>query len=117
MYFTYWINVQMENSQPPEVTESHARWIFALLSRVDDFISADDLSLLRSLARACISLLKQMVRSRIASGGAQELQVLVFGSSDHMSERSCWIITSVVVCVWGQRDLWIDAEDALSSLA
>lgn len=116
MYFTHWINVHLEKSQMSEMSESHARWIFALLSRVDDFISADDMSLLRSLARACISRLKEMVRCRTTSGGAAELQVLTLGSSDHMGERSCWIIISVIVGVWGQRDLWMDAEEALSGL-
>jgi len=30
-----------------------------------------------------------------------------------MSEVSCWMTISAVVGIWGQRDLWDDAEEAL----
>jgi len=33
-----------------------------------------------------------------------------------MSERSCWIIITVVIGVWTQRDLWTDVEDTISRL-
>lgn len=33
-----------------------------------------------------------------------------------MRESSLWIIISAVTGVWGQRDLWADAEEMLRSL-
>lgn len=82
-------------------TDTHAKWIFTLLSRIDDFISPDDMNLLRNLARACIGLLKHMKKHEIPVDPRM------------MSETSCWIVISTVAEVWKQRDLWMDAEHAL----
>lgn len=82
-------------------------------------MSADDMNLLRNLARACTSLLKELVRKRVKTRGMEELQVLDLanGEAKSMGERSCWIIVSIIVGVWAQRDLWMDAEDSLCELA
>ncbi|KAG5732040.1 hypothetical protein E4T56_gene18750 [Termitomyces sp. T112] len=108
MYFAHWINVHLQrphaSSQP---LETHARWIFALLTKVDDYVSADDMNLLRTLARACIALLKELYQTN-----SQSLDK----NTGYMSVRSCWIIVSTIAGVWAQRDLWIDAEDMLRSL-
>jgi hypothetical protein len=119
MYFTHWINLHL--AQPDQlslrINETHARWIFALLSRVDDYISADDTSLLRNLARASLALLRESTLRRHNAketliGGSQATE-----QDDHcMSERSCWIIITAVAGVWGQRDLWIDADSMLAGL-
>jgi hypothetical protein len=118
MYFTYWINIQVEKSQTLDIPDSYARWIFALLSRVDDFVSADDMSLLRNVARACISVLKESVRTRIKARGVGELRMLNVdnGEAHSMGERSCWIVVCVIIGVWAQRDLWIDVEASLREL-
>jgi len=111
MYFTYWINVYLKapesNNYLP--TESHARWIFSLLSRIDDFISADDMNLLRNLARACLALLEQ-----IKQKGNPQLSASNSSPSGKMHESSCWIIITLVADNWKQRDLWMDAEDGLN---
>jgi Survival motor neuron (SMN) interacting protein 1 (SIP1) len=118
MYFTHWINVHLQQANTSQLTETHARWIFALLAHVGDFISSDDINLLRNLARACLALLKHLVQERVIIGGGSELQGLVLGEQKQgfMGERSCWIIISVIVGVWAQRDLWMDAEAALSEI-
>lgn len=112
MYFTHWINVHLQrpraSSQP---LETHARWIFALLTKVDDYVSADDMSLLRTLARACIAVLKELYQTHPCKNLDSLDQ-----NSGYMSVRSCWIIISTIAGVWAQRDLWIDAEDMLKSL-
>src|ERR1700733_7803407 len=55
MYFAHWFNLYLQQPDPTSLPlEAHARWIFALLSKVEDHISADDMSLLRNLARACL---------------------------------------------------------------
>lgn len=111
MYFTHWINTYLRTHESSEYvpTDCHARWIMSLLSRVDDFVSPDDMHLLRNLARACVGLLKYI---------KQKSDTPV--SSDHtpriMAEPSCWIIISTVADVWKQKDLWMDAEEALNPL-
>jgi hypothetical protein len=93
------------------MNETHARWIFALLSRVDDYVTADNISLLRNLARGCLSLLKNML-SRPESGDepAEASQSAV---TPAMTERSCWMVIAAVAGFWGQRDLWMEAEAML----
>lgn len=111
MYFAHWMNIHLQHPADPTfaILESHARWMFALLAKVEDFISADDMSQLRSLARACLELL---LRRRKAG----EPGVLGHLSSKiGMAETSCWIIFTAVCGIWGQSDLWRDAETLLAS--
>jgi hypothetical protein len=30
-----------------------------------------------------------------------------------MGETACWMIVAAVTGVWGQKDLWMDAEETL----
>lgn len=94
----------MQPAKLCRVTQTHARWIFFLLSRIDDYISADDQHLLRNLARAYLALLKDLIHSKTEGG-----------SVDEIDPRCCWLIISTVVGIWGQRDLWMDAEDIIRS--
>ena len=104
MYFVYWFNLYLDGPQGHiyQPTESHARWMFALLTRIDDRISGDDIALLRSLVRVCIAILKRSRGQRLVPSG-----------KDAIRERSCWIIISTVVDMWEQRDLWMGAEEML----
>jgi hypothetical protein len=119
MYFTHWIN-QQPSPSASQLTESHACWIFVLLSRIEDHISADDMSLLRNLARACLGILKASIPQHSMSGKPEEPSMAghsdVVKRDEIISERSCWIIISTIVGIWGQRDLWMDAEAMLTSL-
>jgi hypothetical protein len=110
MYFTYWIDVYLKSPECNNYlpTNSHARWIFCLLSRIDDYISADDMNLLRNLARACLALLKQIKQ--------KEYLPLSTPPSSKIHESSCWIVIALVADNWKQRDLWMDAEDILKYL-
>ena len=108
MYFTHWIQLylkapELDNHVP---TESHARWIFALLSRIDEQIPADDMNLLRNLARACLGLLK-VIKQRQKTVDRDH-------NSARMGETSCWFIVTIVADIWKQRDLWMDAETLLA---
>lgn len=113
MYFTYWINIYLKTPEPNDYlpTESHARWIFCLLSRIDDYISADDMNLLRNLARSCLALLKQIKQKENPS-----LSTPSSSPSRKIRESSCWIVIALVADNWKQRDLWMDAEDSLKYL-
>jgi len=105
MYFTHWMNLYLQSSNNAASyvpTDAHARWIFGLLSRVDDFISADDTNLLRNLGRSCIQLLKDMKENPEVD--------------NRMSETSCWMLLCLVTGIWKQRDLWDDAQQMLRRL-
>lgn len=106
MYFTHWINLHLNQEEPPfpRLADLHAQWIFILLTRVEDHIAADDMSLLRSLVRACLELVKVMLKE--GAGGEEGV----------IQKESCWIIISTVIGVWGQHDLWMDAETMLKSV-
>lgn len=120
MYFAHWINSHLENVElaTSRITEVHARWIFALLSRVEEHISADDMSLLRNLARAVLALLKGLMQKGRSSNDADDHlpQVNDLGAKIYISERSCWMIIALMVDFWGQKDLWVDADAMLATL-
>lgn len=100
------------------MTETHARWMFSLLTRISDFVSSDDMNLLRNFVRACISLLGVLVQKRVSSGGPEEFEKLAFAeSSTAISEQSCWIIVSIAIGVWAQWDLWGDVESTLRGIS
>ncbi|KAL0565201.1 hypothetical protein V5O48_016828 [Marasmius crinis-equi] len=121
MYFTHWINVYLQGrtSEPPSppLRQAHAQWIFALLTRVGEFISADDMNLLRNLSRACFSLLKALVtearQPEIDDGSSSKTST---DGDSEMDQTSCWMIIAIVVGIWKQRDLWMDAEDMLRGI-
>ncbi|KAF9268149.1 hypothetical protein L218DRAFT_853784 [Marasmius fiardii PR-910] len=127
MYFTHWINVHLQDqssgpsgSPLPRLRQAHAQWIFALLTRIGDFISADDMNLLRNLSRACVSLLKELIQEKNEpeTGSATVLLRNVMGDvDDEMDETSCWVIIAIILGVWKQRDLWADAETMLRSIS
>ncbi|KAF7288275.1 hypothetical protein HMN09_01407600 [Mycena chlorophos] len=103
MYFAHWANLHVEKRL--RLDKPHARWVFALLARVDEQLSADEMHLLRNLARGFIAVLKALPKADAAAAAG----VLV----DEVDATSCWLIVATVVGVWGQRDLWSDAEAAL----
>lgn len=109
MYFTYWIQQHLEQpaARVCPISETHARWMFVLLARVDDFITADEQSSLRTLARGCISL----IRERMQQPPAEDPSDRIIGVP------SCWMVVAAVTGMWGQRDLWMDAESMLSELS
>jgi len=111
MYFTHWINLHLSNSSDPpfpRLRQTHAQWIFALLTRIEEHISADDMSLLRNLARACTSLLEILIKEKTSETCEKEAE-----DDPWINVSSCWVVISLVVGLWGQHDLWMDAEDML----
>ena len=121
MYFGHWINVRLEGGTLPhtDLAPPHARWMFSLLSRVDDWISGDETSLLRNLARSCVELIAERRRKRSAavSTGVEASDVGGGGAAEDAAqadESSFWMVVAAIAGVWGQRDLWADAEGILS---
>ncbi|EKM59252.1 uncharacterized protein PHACADRAFT_136695 [Phanerochaete carnosa HHB-10118-sp] len=110
MYFAHWINLYLEEPVPRVcmITETHARWMFALLSWVDDYLSADEMSTLRSLARGCIGLIGDRLGRPKSDVGPEDTEDAA------IAETSCWLIIAAVTGLWGQYDLWQDAESMLA---
>jgi hypothetical protein len=119
MYFTHWINLHLQGDICflSRLKEIHARWIFVLLSRVEDYVTPNDMNLLRGMARACLGLIKDMQKKRVLGGEivAQAIDHQA-GFRDPIAERSCWMIVSIIAGIWGQRDLWTEAEAMLADL-
>ena len=144
MYFTHWFNLHLQsldaNSHNADnatsaytPTDIHMRWIFALLTRIDLFCSADDMACLRNLARACLSLISVVRRRKEGSpqpsthdeqadrstethiNGAETNMIPpdFRGDRKTLSECSMWFVFCAVTNIWGQRDLWDDADEAL----
>ncbi|KAI9466987.1 hypothetical protein BJY52DRAFT_35757 [Lactarius psammicola] len=143
MYFTHWFNMYLESldsnsnsttSQAP--TDVHMRWLFALLTRVELFCSADEIVSLRNLARTCLALISAVRHAKTGStppsapceredgetetgsGTTTEAEANVNPSSSArdpktLSECSMWVVFCAVTNVWGQQDLWDEAEQAL----
>ncbi|TFL00545.1 hypothetical protein BDV98DRAFT_104469 [Pterulicium gracile] len=110
MYFTHWINTYLE--QKPGAlcpTEVHGIWIFSLLARLEESISADDMNLVRHLARACMAYLKHSLSGRQPLMDARRGPLL--------TEKACWIVITIVADVLVQSDLWTDMESILKAAA
>ncbi|KAL5530010.1 hypothetical protein ACEPAF_6267 [Sanghuangporus sanghuang] len=129
MYFSHWITQHLEHLESGQISspfshlsQSHARWMFALLSRVDDHLTSDELSTLRGLARACIAFIKDLNKNSGTSvlssdgnlGGSSGVRWVGDPSDAPLDERACWMIVTIVTDFWVQKDLWIDAESALN---
>jgi hypothetical protein len=145
MYFTHWFNLYLQSLDAHSndddnttlaytPTDIHMRWIFALLTRIDIFCSADEMACLRNLARACLSLISVVRRRKEGSpqpsthdeqadrttetdtSEAETTHMTPDSGSDHklLSECSMWFVFCAVTSIWGQRDLWDDAHEALS---
>lgn len=78
--------------------------MFSLLTKVEDTVSADEMSLLRNLARACLGIVKKR----------KDVNSECVGTVDAISDASCWIIFTAIASFWGQKDLWMDAETTMS---
>jgi Survival motor neuron (SMN) interacting protein 1 (SIP1) len=141
MYFTHWFSLYLESldgsannkngTSAYTPTDVHLRWVFALLTRIDLFCSADEISCLRSLARACLALISVVRRRKMntplsaheradssteTDTSTMETSVAPLtleGDSRELSECSMWVVFCAVTSTWGQRDLWNDAEETL----
>lgn len=138
MYFEHWISqhlAQLESNQPlpyplskssqtyPRLNQTHARWIFALLSRVDEQLASDEMNTLRTLARACLSLIKDLNKDSVSPGQTSNETPVVSKpatwvgdpSEAPIDEKACWIVVAIVSDFWGQKDIWMDAEAMLNT--
>jgi hypothetical protein len=129
MYMAYWIGLCLEHleedqgtpaglTSPYLITANHLCWTFALLARVEDSPSADDMAQMRGLARGCISLIKLAEKG----GPVVPLEEKAETVSDDATTlqdcvSSCWMIVACITGIWAQHDLWEEAEEAMTVLS
>lgn len=98
--------------------------MFCLLCRVDEHITGDEMSNLRTLARACLSVIKDMNKVQLNDKTSGDLAPSESGlnswvgdpADNPIDEQACWIVFATIADFWGQKDLWMDAESMFSRL-
>lgn len=86
----------------------HTRWLFALLAHLDRRLSSEDIVGLRALGRACIAALGNIRSLRAQSMDTSDFYVM-------QQESGAWMLLTILAGVWGQRDLWDDAQRSAST--
>ncbi|KAG9104203.1 hypothetical protein FRC06_004628 [Ceratobasidium sp. 370] len=138
MFIAHWIRKSLENissTMPPHpltrpfyFPRHHQQWAFALLAQLDTSLRSEEISHLRELARACIAA----IREDLDLDGPVEVEVDAGASftEDRQDETTpakpdsaryahltgTWMIVGAIASVWGQRDMWEHAEEALGEL-
>ncbi len=77
-----------------------SRWIWCILVVVELHLSGEEVHILRELARACLDIISTSIKDGAPSG----------------DQGPWWMIFTSVVDIWGQKDLWHDAERIIRSL-
>jgi Survival motor neuron (SMN) interacting protein 1 (SIP1) len=114
----------------------HQRWMFALLGMLESQLVGNDISTLRVLARAAIRLVQVITKDDVnpvqeADGppGVSDVEGVVNGRDDEEASPAaaakagraqstiagCWMVVAAIVGIWGQRDIWDEAREALST--
>lgn len=101
------MHLKQEHPRSSHLSQTHIRWIFALLSQVDTQLTGDELSQLRNLARSCLALIKDVRRNPL------DYEASEFTSVEPVDEKACWLVVTAILEFWVQRDLWMDAESLL----
>jgi hypothetical protein len=84
----------------PTAHETH--WILSLLSRLNDLLDGDDLSLLRQLSKTLVEMIelsenKKQLGTKDGVSEEEELEE---------SRARCWMIVAAISGIWKQQDLW-----------
>ena len=124
--FPYWIahRVPIPDSQskPEERRQGevlqplHGRWLFALLMRLDGRLVSEEISVLRTLARACVAAItlsrirRKALSSRRQADGTADAEEESEENKMRRDEAGAWMVVAIVAGVWGQSDLWEDAR-------
>ncbi|KAL5636607.1 hypothetical protein ACGC1H_000532 [Rhizoctonia solani] len=123
MFVAHWIRRSLDHAPPPKprpthFPKHHQQWTFSLLAQLDTALRSDEISHLRELARACIAVIKEdlvgegpVVVDQDAVGGE--------GSNDKVKYThltGTWMIVAAIASIWGQRDMWQNAEEAFADL-
>lgn len=122
MHFYYWLAARLDanppSETPPNSTEfeialnpTDARWLFSLLAHLEkDVLFAKEVSLLRNLARVCITLVRRSLDFEEAERGVVTGEIY---ARRERARAACWMIVVAIVAVWGQNDLWAEGNARL----
>ncbi|KAF8605344.1 hypothetical protein BDV93DRAFT_521670 [Ceratobasidium sp. AG-I] len=140
MFIAYWIRNSLEGntapsqalSRPFHFPKHHQQWAFALLAQLDTSLRSEEISHLREVARACIAAIREdlaldgPVIVEADSGvelvdAASSSRTPVNPDSGNHNPRydhlvGAWMVVGIIASVWGQRDMWQDAEETLADL-
>lgn len=104
-------NPATPTASPTPLTPIYARWIFSCLLFLDEYLSADQMSDLRNLAKSCVKIvIWQVATGRVGADGK--------GVDEKQEEMrvNAWIVHRAICGGWAQRDLLQDAESMLGQL-
>lgn len=140
MFIAYWIRSSLEGNitpsqalpRPFHFPRNHQQWAFALLAQLDTSLRSEEISHLRELARACIAAIRadlaldgpiivEVDSGVVLSGASDSTSTLVNPHSDDRNPKyahlvGTWMVVGAIASVWGQRDMWQDAEETLADL-
>ncbi|CAO1625378.1 unnamed protein product [Jaminaea pallidilutea] len=120
-HLPYWIPIPLPhqpndpNADPrsqPATPPILSQWSFALLSKLDTRLDSEQISVLRTLARANIAAIA-LRRTRIAQALQTDARMIVDDDREEEMEAGAWTTIAIIAGVWGQSDLWEAAEDDL----
>ncbi|PWN45462.1 hypothetical protein IE81DRAFT_320224 [Ceraceosorus guamensis] len=121
--FPYWFNLPLPAhasnedvynvNAPQALHQLYANWLFSLLAFLDHRLTSDEISILRTLARACIAAVA-LHRAKRAAKAKRHKSASLAGTWEEEQQRmegeeGAWCVVAAVVGVWGQQDLWDDA--------
>ncbi|KZW04237.1 hypothetical protein EXIGLDRAFT_828151 [Exidia glandulosa HHB12029] len=109
-YYKHW--VERAAARELMLRPAHGRWMFALLAHIDEQLLADEMSILRQVAKACISLLKVDLDQGEEADSADEGEA---SDSTGIGRSACWLVVGAVALGFAQRDLWDEAANVLSA--
>ncbi|KAF8743333.1 Survival motor neuron (SMN) interacting protein 1, partial [Rhizoctonia solani] len=128
MFVAYWIRRSLDYSpslkipptRPLHFPKHHQQWTFSLLAHLDTGLRSEEISHLRELARACIAVVREDLEGE---GPAIVDQSTVGGRDEREEEKGkyshltgVWMVIAAIASIWGQRDMWQNAEEALADL-
>ena len=140
MFIAYWIRNSLEGTTAPSQTLSrpfhfprhHQQWAFALLTQLDTSLRSEEISHLREVARACIAAIREdlVLDGPViveADSGVELIDTAVssrtpvnpyLGNDNPRYGHlvGAWMVVGAIASVWGQRDMWQDAEETLAEL-
>ncbi|CCO31890.1 hypothetical protein BN14_05941 [Rhizoctonia solani AG-1 IB] len=128
MFLAYWMRRSLDYSpsltipptRPLHFPKHHQQWTFSLLAHLDTGLRSEEISHLRELARACIAVVREDLEGEGPivvdqnPVGEQGERKLSEGKYSHLI--GVWMVVGAIASIWGQRDMWQNAEEALADL-
>jgi hypothetical protein len=99
---------------PRPIAGVHHRWMFSLMGVLDDHLTGQDISILRTLARACIQVAKYTSQSpTIPTSESVDGEMNDEADGRGADSAGLWMVVAAVVGIWGQRDIWDEAKSEM----